>query len=205
MQPTHARGNRVKLEESSKIQPNITNLVNTLSPEISKAQSSKDPISKIPGDDNLQTQEPSKKNFDVKMNHCDCQRNLKEVQENPTNLNFNQTTCSYDAFLRGPHQKVISFSFYGDINSDRSKMKGYFEGIVGNLKLIPKFYPGWIMRLYYDLDKNDPILKDICTLACSDNNLDICEVKHLPGNPVIDATDIFAMDWRFFPTLDPQV
>ena len=88
MQPTHARGNRVKLKESSKIQPNITNLVNTMSPEISKAQSSKDPISKIPGDDNLQTQEPSKKNFDVKMNHCDCQRNLKEVQENPTNLNF---------------------------------------------------------------------------------------------------------------------
>ena len=139
------------------------------------------------------------------MEHCECQRRLEEVRENPSGLNFDQTTCGYDAFNRGPHQKVISFSFYGDINSDRSKMKGYFEGIVGNLKLIPKFYPGWIMRLYYDLDINDPVLKHICELACSDDNLDICEVKHLPGNPVVDATDVFAMNWRFFPTLDPQV
>ena len=34
---------------------------------------------------------------------------------------------------------------------------GYFEGIVGNLELMPTYYPGWIMRLYYDLDDNDPI------------------------------------------------
>ena len=29
--------------------------------------------------------------------------------------------------------------------------------------------------------------------------------RKLPGNPGIDARDIFAMNWRFFPTLDPQV
>ena len=27
----------------------------------------------------------------------------------------------------------------------------------------------------------------------------------LPGTPVTDASKIFAMNWRFFPTLDPQV
>ena len=86
-----------------------------------------------------------------------------------------------------------------------SKKKGYFEGIVGNLELIPKYYPGWIMRLYYDLDKNDPVLKDLCELACQDNNLDICDAKHLPGTPFKDASKVFAMNWRFFPTLDPQV
>ena len=30
-------------------------------------------------------------------------------------------------------------------------------------------------------------------------------VRSLPGTPVNDAQNIFAMNWRFFPTLDPQV
>ena len=34
---------------------------------------------------------------------------------------------------------------------------GYFEGIVGNLELMPIYYPGWIMRVYYDLEDEDPI------------------------------------------------
>ena len=84
-------------------------------------------------------------------------------------------------------------------------MKGFFEGIIGNLKLIPKFYPGWIMRLYTDLDRNDPKLKEICDIACSDNNIDICLVDKLPGTPTTNATNVYARNWRFFPTLDPQV
>ena len=107
--------------------------------------------------------------------------------------------------MRGPHQKIVGFSFYGDINSDYSKKKGYFEGIIGNLELMPKYYPGWVMRLYYDLDAKDPVFQDLCQLACKHKNLDICDAKHLPGTPFIDASRIFAMNWRFFPTLDPQV
>ena len=36
---------------------------------------------------------------------------------------------------------------------------GYFDGIVGNLMLVPIYYPGWVMRLYYDLEDRDPITK----------------------------------------------
>ena len=86
-----------------------------------------------------------------------------------------------------------------------SKKKGYFEGIVGNLELMPKYYPGWVMRLYYDLNKKDPVFKDLCELACKNDYLDICDAKHLPGTPFKDASKVFAMNWRFFPTLDPQV
>ena len=106
-------------------------------------------------------------------------------------MSYNQTTCSYDAFRRGPNQKIIGFSFYGNIDSDYSKKKGYFEGIVGNLELMPKFYPGWTMRLYYDLDKRDPVLKDLCDLACRDSNIDICDAKHLPGTPFVGLKTIF--------------
>jgi len=141
------------------------------------------------------------------LQHCGCKRCFKRetLPSNPPDLSYNQTTCSYDAFRRGPNQKIIGFSFYGNIDSDYSKKKGYFEGIVGNLELMPKFYPGWTMRLYYDLDKKDPVLKDLCDLACRDSNIDICDAKHLPGTPFVDASKVFAMNWRFFPTLDPQV
>ena len=64
---------------------------------------------------------------------------------------------------------------------------------------------GWVMRLYFDLDKTDPIHAALCKLACSDTNLDICDAANLPGTPMKDATKVFAMNWRFFPTLDPQV
>ena len=83
--------------------------------------------------------------------------------------------------------------------------KGYFEGIVENLRLMQKYYPGWIMRLYYNMDKSDPVLAKICELACSDQNLDLCDAENLPGTPMKDAVKVFAMNWRFFPTIDPQV
>lgn len=143
--------------------------------------------------------------IDFTLEHCGCQRHLNGVNPNPPGLSYNQTTCSYDAYRRGPHQKIIGFSFYGNIDADYSKKKGYFEGIIGNLELVPKLYPGWTMRLYYDLDKKDPVLKDLCDLACRDTNIDICDTKLLPGTPFVDSTKVFAMNWRFFPTLDPQV
>lgn len=32
---------------------------------------------------------------------------------------FNQTTCSMDAFSRGPNQKIIGMSLYGDYTMRR--------------------------------------------------------------------------------------
>ena len=34
---------------------------------------------------------------------------------------------------------------------------GYFEGIVGNLNLLDKFYKGWNIRLYHDFRPDQPI------------------------------------------------
>jgi len=129
---------------------------------------------------------------------------MEDIETNQ-DIKFNKTTCSMDAFRRGGGQKIVGFSFYGDINSNIEKVKGYFEGIGENLKLMPMHYPGWIMRLYFDLDRKDPVLHELCKLACNDSNLDICDAENLPGIPVKNATEVFAMNWRFFPTLDPQV
>ena len=37
---------------------------------------------------------------------------------------FNETTCSKDAFMRGPGQMIVGLSFYGDLNATKSKKKG---------------------------------------------------------------------------------
>ena len=61
------------------------------------------------------------------------------------------------------------------------------------------------MRLYFDLDESDPIMDELCLLACSDPKLDLCKVSKLPGNPMTNASEVFPRNWRFFPSVDPQV
>ena len=99
---------------------------------------------------------------------CYC-RKVTPFAETPIQ---NRSTCSQYATDRGPGQKVISFSFYGKLKS------AYFNGIAGNLALIPLFYPDYIMRLYLDINalKTEDDYKDLCKLYCSDPNLDLCDV-----------------------------
>ena len=35
----------------------------------------------------------------------------------------------------------------------------------------------WVMRLYYDIGRGDPLMQDLCQLACDNSNLDICYVR----------------------------
>ena len=39
------------------------------------------------------------------------------------------------------------------------------------------YYPKWVMRLYYDVDMKDPLLKDLCNIACEYDALDLCYVR----------------------------
>ncbi len=78
------------------------------------------------------------------------------------NILFKQTTCGWDSFRRGAGQKIVGFSFYGDMKLKLSIEKGYFDGLIENLNLMPSRYPGWIMRLYFDVDKNDPLMNALC-------------------------------------------
>ena len=140
------------------------------------------------------------------LQNCWCNQLNESVFENEF-VPFSETTCSRRAFKRGSNQKVISYVFYGDSESKNHKTRRYFDGIKSNLELMKKLYgSSWIMRLYYDLDPADhQLMLQLCDLACADPQLDLCNVRSLPGTPVVDASSMFAMNWRFFPTLDPQV
>ena len=57
-----------------------------------------------------------------------------------------------------------------------------FEGIADNLKQLPLAYnDSWVMRLYYDLENDHPLMRPLCDLACSNSHLDLCHIQRLPG------------------------
>ena len=152
----------------------------------------------------------------MRIDECSCDRKI--LVEDTRHGSLNDSTCSKASFERGAGQKVIGYSFYGNPNSTKSKERKYFQvndaildqkftsiiqGIADNLDLVPRHYPGWIIRVYYDLEPEDPELRRLCDLACSNPSLDICHVRNNPASG--DISQIFAMNWRFFPTLDPNV
>ena len=67
---------------------------------------------------NVQQEPLEEGDVEIELENCGCLRRLKNVTPNPEGLLLNETTCGIDAFHRGPGQKIVGFSFYGDINSD---------------------------------------------------------------------------------------
>ncbi|CAB4060741.1 unnamed protein product [Lepeophtheirus salmonis] len=141
---------------------------------------------------------------------CDCSRIIKrkmipiEIYDvSRKKLSVNDTTCSFNAFKRGPDQKVIGFTFYEPNPENTNKLnREYFEGISENLRLISKFYPGFVMRLYYQARESDTI-KKLCNISCSNSHLDLCDITEIPmlGNSSV----LYPLLWRFLPVLDKQV
>ena len=56
--------------------------------------------------------------------------------------------------------------------------------IVSKNILNDAFPIGWIIRLYYDLAQDDPILPKLCGLSCQ-TNFDLCDIQRLPGTEYI--------------------
>ena len=50
-----------------------------------------------------------------------------------------------------------------------------------NLDNIKKYFPGYIMRLYYQVGPASSFLKNICRIACSVPNLDLCDIENIPS------------------------
>ena len=113
------------------------------------------------------------------------------------------STCSQAAYLRGPNQKVVSYSYYGDLNSKKSQARQYFSGIFRNYKAIQEFYPQWTMRLYHDLHPYHEGFDELSEFASENPYFDLCDIKNIPG--LGNVVKLFPMFWRFLPTLDSQV
>ena len=110
-------------------------------------------------------------------------------------------TCDlYNVLSRGLQQKVIGVSLYGNDPL-------YYESIKIISKLVQKYYPHWIIRIYYDYSINQTI---ICELEClKGNNIDFCNINEIPfGSPISNvwnAKHMHKMSWRWLPIGDPFV
>merc|ERR1712142_405965 len=111
---------------------------------------------------------------------CPCRRILPDVnQSNLLSDTINQsyllsdTTCSQHAYARGPGQKVVAFSFFEKDNKSvvarkqtgdaENNVSGFFfKGFRINIDLLPKHYPGWIIRIYHDIEESDPLMETLC-------------------------------------------
>ena len=139
----------------------------------------------------------------VKLEMCKCAREIYVDEEFDFEAKDNFSTCSQAAYLRGPNQKVVSFSYYGDPNSFKHQRREYFNGIFRNYKAIQKFYGNWTMRLYHDFHPNHEGFDELCEFACDNPHFDLCDITNIPG--LGNVKKLFPMFWRFLPPLDSQV
>ena len=111
----------------------------------------------------------------VEIDRCNCQRKISAhtmtTYDGDDTANKSISTCSFHSYYRGAKQKTVAFSFYGNPESIQVKERKYFEGIKANLKAMPKIYPDWTLRLYYDLPNGHYLMQDLCDLACNDSNI----------------------------------
>lgn len=119
-------------------------------------------------------------------------------------------TCDiFGVLKRGKHQKVISFSFYGD---NRKEFK-YIEKM---LKQIRTKYKGYSARIYYEDDWMDKNFR--CRIECQYSDVvDFCNVNHFPmslrgilqdEDPSVHFTDLsymFRATWKILPIGDTYV
>ncbi|KAK4329466.1 hypothetical protein Pmani_000223 [Petrolisthes manimaculis] len=133
----------------------------------------------------------------VHLELCGCTRTQQLATCPPQDTKHtDQSTCGSTATLRGPGQKVVSYVVFGKFPSP------YYMGLEKLVYEVPKFYPGWSMRVYLNWaeDKHRDL---VCALACNNSHLDICDVQNLPG--IGDVSESFGMTWRFSIMGDPLV
>ena len=59
----------------------------------------------------------------------------------------------------------------------------------------------WVLRLYYDLDPADQQLQlQLCELACSNNNLDLCNIRWKMATIATAATALSLQEAAWHPS-----
>ena len=69
---------------------------------------------------------------------CGCERTLLVEKERIGGENG--STCSQESFARGPGQKVVGFSFYGNPNSTKGKARKYFQVLTCQILSCVKYF-----------------------------------------------------------------
>ncbi|ODM88921.1 hypothetical protein Ocin01_17760 [Orchesella cincta] len=129
------------------------------------------------------------------------------------------STCSDERSFIGTNQSVISYTFYlpnkkwSKVEAERKRLKGkgkppvgsqlfkdaFANGIERNLRGMREHFPGWVMRLYTDVDPDE----SLCKMICNNDDLFWCDVRQLPGGQ--NMSKYFPKTWRFLAMGDPTI
>ena len=124
---------------------------------------------------------------------CACRDpTLKQAHANdsPSSL------CNPYATRRGPHQRIIAISLFGQQESGMFQLNHSLTFLRQLIDDINNVYPdGYILRIYHDKTVSKPDV--ICPFECRHPNVDFCDVTHLSYIP--------PKIWRFLPAGDPLV
>ena len=138
--------------------------------------------------------------------NCDKESSAEEVSQDAFDW------CGPESSARGKHQKVITYSLYGNANST-SIFKRYYS-LLRNISLTAeKVYPGFIIRIYHNISESDEAYSQLCDVYCRSSNVDLCSLPDLMGRvnstaSIIDAAHIGNLNprmFRFLVMFDPNV
>ncbi len=147
---------------------------------------------------------------------CNCGKEImmgdESIQPHPDAFKW----CSPDSSIRGMHQKIITYTLYGNVHN-ASVAKRYYS-LLRNISLTAeRDYPGWVVRIYHNIrDRGGPEREahnQLCDVYCRFHNVDLCSVPLLIqsiGNATtpIDPALLQGLNpkmFRYLVMLDPNV
>ena len=163
------------------------------------------------GRDGCQVKQPERQfvNKELVSSLCNCTKIIPADAAAQSQFRW----CSVESDLRGPHQRVVTYSLYGDANN-ASTFRRYYS-LMSNLSMtVEKLYPGWTLRIYHAFTQQDrEAYAALCNIYCRFPHVDLCNVRELwqrIGNATvpIDPALLSGLNrkiYRFLVMLDPHV
>lgn len=113
---------------------------------------------------------------------CNCGKEIvmpaDSIRPDPNGFDW----CSRESTVRGPNQKIISYSLYG--NAQNASIFNRYYSLLRNISLTAaRDYPGWIIRIYHNIpDDKGPANEaheQLCQIYCRFDHVDLCSVPLL--------------------------
>lgn len=123
--------------------------------------------------------------------------NLKIMNKTRITQNSNYFTCAaFKSLRRGPHQRVLAYSLYG-------QDPFYYKKLPTLTKQVKEMYPtDWFIRIYHDSSINQTT---ICEIECLTHdsgglmdNLDFCDLSEFKVNGLNTILKFIQIIKRFF-------
>lgn len=131
---------------------------------------------------------------------CNCSKRVPIGEEESGGFQW----CSDESSVRGRHQKVITYTVFGDAQDDASVFRRYFSSIKNISQTANKMYPGWIIRIYHNIiDSQSEAQKQLCKVFCRYPNIDLCSIHRIADQ--IESNSTRPIDPKLIRGLNPKM